>query len=99
VPAGRRVVLHGRSWSGHAPIRHVDVSTDGGASWRRADLRGPNLRNAWVRWELAWTPPLGRHELLASATDRSGLTQPDSVPFNSGGYGYWAVVRHPVTAA
>ena len=41
-------VLHGRSWSGHAPIRKVEVSTDGGASWRRARLHGPNLRNAWV---------------------------------------------------
>jgi DMSO/TMAO reductase YedYZ molybdopterin-dependent catalytic subunit len=98
VPAGCRTVLTGRSWSGHAPIRHVDVSTDGGATWRRAQLRGPNLRNAWVRWELPWTPPAGNHELLARATDRSGLTQPDSVPSNGGGYGFWAVVRHPARA-
>ena len=98
LPAGRRITLHGRSWSGHAPIRHVDVSTDGGASWRRARLRGPNLRHAWARWELPWTPAPGPHELLARATDRSGLTQPDTVEFNSAGYGFWAVVRHPVTA-
>jgi DMSO/TMAO reductase YedYZ molybdopterin-dependent catalytic subunit len=96
--AGERIVLHGRSWSGHAPIRRVDVSTDGGASWRAARLRGPNLPNAWARWELPWTPPAGRHELLARATDWSGLTQPDTVEPNSGGYGFWAVVRHPVTA-
>ncbi len=76
----------------------MDVSTDGGASWRRAKLHGPNLPNAWVRWELPWTPPAGRHELLARATDRSRLTQPDTVEFNSAGYGFWAVVRHPVTA-
>ena len=97
VAAGTRHVLHGRSWSGHAPIRKVEVSTDGGASWRRAQLHGPNLRNAWVRWELPWTPAPGRHELLARATDRSGLTQPDTVEFNARGYGFWAVVRHPVT--
>lgn len=98
LTAGTRVVLHGRSWSGHAPIRRVEVSTDGGATWRRAQLRGPNLPNAWARWELPWTPAAGAHELLARATDRSGLTQPDAVDFNSGGYGFWAVVRHPVTA-
>jgi DMSO/TMAO reductase YedYZ molybdopterin-dependent catalytic subunit len=96
--AGRRIVLHGRSWSGHAPIRRVDVSTDGGATWRRAKLHGPNLPNAWARWELPWTPSAGEHELVARATDRSGLTQPDAVDFNSAGYGFWAVVRHPVTA-
>jgi DMSO/TMAO reductase YedYZ molybdopterin-dependent catalytic subunit len=99
LPAGRRLLLTGRSWSGNAPIRDVDVSTDGGATWRRARLRGPNLRHAWACWELPWTPPPGRHELLARATDRAGLTQPDSVPFNPGGYQFWAVVRHPVTAA
>ena len=99
LAAGTRTVLHGRSWSGHAPIRKVDISTDGGASWRRARLRGPNLRNAWARWELPWTPAPGRHELLARATDRAGLTQPDTVDFNPAGYGFWAVVRHPVIAA
>ena len=34
LPAGRCTTLHGRSWSGHAPIRAVQVSTDGGATWR-----------------------------------------------------------------
>jgi DMSO/TMAO reductase YedYZ molybdopterin-dependent catalytic subunit len=98
LPAGRRITLHGRSWSGHAPIRHVKVSTDGGTSWRHAHLHGPNLRNAWVRWTTTFKPGPGRHELLARATDRTGLTQPDTVPFNDGGYQFWAVVRHPVTA-
>ena len=98
LPAGRRVTLTGRSWSGSAPIKRVEVSTDGGARWRRAELRGPNLRSGWVRWELPWTPPAGSHELLARATDRTGTTQPDTVPFNEGGYQFWAVVRHPVTA-
>jgi hypothetical protein len=37
-----------------------------------------------------------RRELLARATDRSRLTQPDTVPFNGGGYQFWAVARHPV---
>jgi hypothetical protein len=99
LPADRRHALTGRSWSGHAPIRRVEVSTDGGARWRRARLHGPNLRNGWVRWELDWTLRPGRHELLARATDRGGNTQPDTVPFNEGGYQFWAVVRHPVTAS
>jgi hypothetical protein len=39
---------------------------------------------------------VSRRELLARATDRSRLTQPDTVPFNEGGYQFWAVARHPV---
>ena len=38
IPAGTRTVLRGRSWSGTAPIRTVEVSTDGGHTWRRARL-------------------------------------------------------------
>jgi hypothetical protein len=74
------------------------VSTDGGATWLPARLSGPNLPHVWVRWELPFTPRPGRHELLARATDRTGLTQPDTAEFNDGGYQFWAVVRHPVTA-
>ncbi|HTE64587.1 MAG TPA: sulfite oxidase, partial [Solirubrobacteraceae bacterium] len=57
--AGRPVILHGRSWSGTAPIRRVDVRVDGpGGSgrWERARLHGPNLPRAWVRWTLPWRP-------------------------------------------
>jgi DMSO/TMAO reductase YedYZ molybdopterin-dependent catalytic subunit len=88
-----RLEVCGRSWSGHAPIRRVEVSTDSGAHRRRAHLHGPNERYGWAHWELPWTPPEGRHDLLARATDRTGLTQPDAVPFNDGGYQFWAVVR------
>lgn len=99
LPARRRTVLHGRSWSGTSAIRSVDVSTDGGATWRRARLVGDDKPHAWARWALPWTPPApGPYELLARATDEDGRTQPDTVPSNSNGYFFWGVVRHPVTA-
>jgi DMSO/TMAO reductase YedYZ molybdopterin-dependent catalytic subunit len=95
--AGRQHVLTGRSWSGSAPIRRVDVSTDGGRSFAPAQLYGPNLPNAWVRWSARFRPrPAGSYELLARATDLRGQTQPETVPFNDGGYLFWATVGHPV---
>ena len=30
--------------------------------------------------------------LLARATDKQGTTQPDTVPFNTGGYLFWAAI-------
>jgi DMSO/TMAO reductase YedYZ molybdopterin-dependent catalytic subunit len=97
TPERRTIELHGRSWSGGAPIRGVEVSTDGGASWERAHVRGPNRPYGWARWTVPWRSPApGAHQLLARATDRDGLTQPDTVPFNENGYQFWAVVRHPV---
>ena len=60
--------------------------------------------NAEMRWEAMRDQGLpvpderffGSLELLARATDRDGLVQPDTVPFDDDGYRFWAVVRHPV---
>jgi DMSO/TMAO reductase YedYZ molybdopterin-dependent catalytic subunit len=95
--SGRRYELTGRSWSGAAPIRRVDVSTDGGSTFAPVQLRPPDVPNAWVRWRTRFTPrAVGPAELIARATDAAGRTQPATVPFNDGGYLFSAAVRHPV---
>ncbi|GIJ71167.1 sulfite oxidase [Virgisporangium ochraceum] len=100
LPVGTTTLLTGRAWSGNGGIRRVDVSTDGGASWRRADLFGPAVDTGWRRWRLTWRPATpGGHTLLARATDATGATQPDVAPYNTLGYQFGAVVRHPVTVA
>ncbi|GGX16094.1 sulfite oxidase [Streptomyces chryseus] len=95
---GRTHHLTGRSWSAAAAVRTVEVSTDGGAHWRRARLRGTPHRDTWVRWSADWRP---RHDgpavLLARATDARGNTQPLTSVHNTQGYLFDAVVRHWVT--
>jgi DMSO/TMAO reductase YedYZ molybdopterin-dependent catalytic subunit len=98
VTAGAPTRLTGRSWSAAGPIRHVQVSTDGGARWRPARPVGPSVDDAWQRWELDWQPAAGTHELLARATDVHGNTQPDVARYNTLGYLFDAVARIPVTA-
>ncbi|MEV7866749.1 sulfite oxidase [Streptomyces sp. NPDC088124] len=96
--AGVRHRLTGRSWSGAGGIRHVDVSTDAGATWRRADLHDRPRAGVWSRWSLDWHPATsGPTALLARATDTAGRTQPDTTAPNTQGYLFDAVVRHPVT--
>ncbi|MEU0128088.1 sulfite oxidase [Streptomyces sp. NPDC006289] len=96
--AGRRHLLTGRSWSGGAPVRRVEVSTDGGTVWRAARLRDEPRAGSWVRWTADWVPrTAGPGVLLARATDRSGRTQPATAAHNTQGYLFDAVVRHPVT--
>jgi DMSO/TMAO reductase YedYZ molybdopterin-dependent catalytic subunit len=98
LTAGRTTVLHGRSWSGHGPVRRVEVSTDGGAHWRRARTHAPADPSGWLRWELPWRPDGGgARTLLARATDVTGASQPDAARYNTLGYLFDAVVRHPVT--
>jgi len=91
--------LTGRSWSGGGSIARVDVSTDGGATWRRARLHDAPRRADWVRWSLDWRPAApGAYTLLARATDATGRTQPETTVHNTQGYLFDAVVRHPVHA-
>jgi hypothetical protein len=92
------VTLTGRSWSGTGPITRVDVSTDGGATWRPARLAGDGPRGAWTRWAFDWRGPVpGDHVLMARATDVLGRQQPLVTAYNTNGYFFDAVVRHPVT--
>ena len=106
LAAGVSRTLTGRSWSGAAAIKHVDVSLDGGATWQRADLRRGSGEDGargdrgtgWTQWSVRWTPPrAGSCTLLARATDKAGRTQPDVTPYNDAGYFFDAVVKHPVT--
>jgi DMSO/TMAO reductase YedYZ molybdopterin-dependent catalytic subunit len=95
LAAGREHLLHGRSWSGTAGIRRVEVSTDGGRTWRRATPLGPD--HGWQRWTLRWRPPTtGAYTLRARVTDHTGTAQPDIAPYNTQGYLFGAVVDHPV---
>ncbi|MGW3506451.1 molybdopterin-dependent oxidoreductase [Streptomyces sp. NPDC000994] len=95
---GKGQVLHGRSWSGAGAIAQVDVSTDGGASWRPARLHDRPRAGTWTRWSLTWKPDtVGDTHLLARATDTAGRTQPDTAVANTQGFLFDAVVRHPVT--
>ncbi|MFF4382158.1 sulfite oxidase [Kitasatospora sp. NPDC001547] len=98
LAADREHRLHGRSWSGSAAVRRVEVSADGGRTWRRAELRDEPRADGWTRWSIDWRPERpGPYELRARATDRRGNTQPERSVFNREGYLFGAVVAHPVT--
>ncbi|MES1246104.1 MAG: sulfite oxidase [Actinomycetota bacterium] len=97
LPSGQRVALSGRAWSGTAGIARVDVSIDHGATWKKAKLLNRSGPGNWSRFSYSFPPqPPGSYELWARATDNAGRTQPATVPFNTGGYLFGAIVRHPV---
>jgi DMSO/TMAO reductase YedYZ molybdopterin-dependent catalytic subunit len=85
APAGRQEVV-GVAFSGAAAIRRVEVSTDGGASWREAALEGEAGAGRWQLYRFAFTASPGPCRAMARATDGAGVTQPERAQWNPSGY-------------
>ena len=66
----------GLAWSGRGRVTRVDVSTNDGESWHEAELLGPSLPKAHVRFQYMWNWNGGEACLLSRATDETGYVQP-----------------------
>ncbi len=68
--------ITGLAWSGRGTIRRVDVSVDGGRTWRQAALQQPVLPLCHTRFRLPWRWN-GEDAILQSrAVDDTGYVQP-----------------------
>ena len=73
--------ITGLAWSGRGAIKRVDVSADGGKTWRQAALQGPVLPICHTRFRMPWkwdgkeadaAEPLRRRYRLRPADARTG---------------------------
>ena len=86
LPLGSRLI-EGVAWAGPEAVAAVELSCDGGASWKRAELVGPQRRYTWTHWRVEWAPPgPGDYSLLARAISSSGEIQPSRHNPLHGGY-------------
>jgi hypothetical protein len=91
------VRVQGTAWSNRFPVSKVDVSTDGGKTWKAAKLSGPRTRYGWRLWHMDWKAAEGKYTLLARATNEAGQTQPLEEQWNPSGYLWNVAQRVPVT--
>ncbi|WP_435102834.1 molybdopterin-dependent oxidoreductase [Halarchaeum sp. P4] len=91
-----RVTLAGVAYAGTRGVARVEVSVDGGDTWRDArlsePLEGTLDGDVWRQWAYTWdSPPSGDHEIRARAVTEDGTVQPqtETGPFPSGSSG-WA---------
>jgi sulfane dehydrogenase subunit SoxC len=68
--------ISGLAWSGKGTIRKVEVSTDGGKTWKEAEIQLPVHRIAHTRFRLPWTWNGEETVLQSRATDDQGEVQP-----------------------
>ena len=77
--AAGAATLRGYAFAGgERHVARVDVSVDGGASWRQAALGDDLGRWAWRLWSLDVELAPGEHEVRVRAWDSAAATQPES---------------------
>ncbi len=83
TPSGGQVLLDkgfynitGLAWSGRGKVTKVDVSVDGGNTWRAARLENPVLTKSLTRFNMDWVWD-GKPTIIQSrAIDETGYVQP-----------------------
>jgi hypothetical protein len=83
------VQITGVAWSGTSAVKGVEVSLDGGASWRAAEFFGPLLGpHAWRQFVLAVRLSPGTYTIMSRALAYDGEVQPEVRVENERGYGH-----------
>jgi len=76
LPAPGYVQITGLAWSGGGKITKVEVSTDGGKSWKEAKLQTPVHTKAHTRFTFDWAWNGEEAVLMSRSTDDQGDVQP-----------------------
>jgi len=100
VHAGRRVEIKGIAFDGGSGIRAVDVSEDGGQTWKSAALGKDLGKYSFREWRFGMTPSRkGVLQLMVRATAQSGEVQPLEASWNPGGYARNVIETTKITVA
>jgi sulfane dehydrogenase subunit SoxC len=70
------VQITGLAWSGGGAVSRVDISTDGGRTWKEAKLQAPILPKAHTRFTFDWAWDGEEAMLMSRCTDDQGDVQP-----------------------
>ena len=85
------VPIAGMAFAGDRGIARVEVSTDGGTTWKDARLKDALSPYTWVLWTVN-APRTGNnhYKIIARATDKTGKVQTSEIadPFPNGATGY-----------
>jgi len=70
------IEVQGFAWSGSGTVRAVDVTVDGGRTWREAVLESPVLDKCLTRFRYRWRWDGTPARIASRAVDSTGYVQP-----------------------
>ncbi len=68
--------ISGLAWSGRGRIEKVEVSIDGGKTWKPAQLQEPRYSKAFTRFRFPWEFTGVETIIVSRAVDETGYVQP-----------------------
>ena len=81
LPTHGTHIISGLAWSGGGKVRKVEVSTDGGKTYKEAELSGAVLPKAHTRFLLPWRWEGEEAIIQSRCTDEKGQVQPTEAEF------------------
>ena len=88
---GKNIPVAGIAFAGDRGISKVEVSVDGGTTWKTAIVKDPLSQYTWVLWTSGFTAvDKGNYKIIVRATDKTGQIQTSELkdPFPNGAGGY-----------
>lgn len=82
LPGPGHYEISGLAWTGAGVVRKVEVTTDGGQTWKDADIRSQVYPMAHTRFGMSWNWAGQEHVLMSRCIDEKGQVQPTQAEFN-----------------
>ena len=99
LKAGASTLVRGIAFGGSTGVKAVDISVDGGTSWRPRTLGNDEGKYSFRQWQTEIAPPAGPVSVMVRCTNSDGLAQPKTMNWNPSGFMHNGIETLHVTAA
>jgi DMSO/TMAO reductase YedYZ molybdopterin-dependent catalytic subunit len=86
IHAGAGTVVRGIAFGGSTGVKTVEISTDGGASWKSTELGPDEGKYGFRQWSTSLAAPAGDLTVMVRCTNTDGLAQPATPNWNPSGF-------------